>query len=112
MYVTRIFKTIWAEDPPERGSFSDNVGFYPEHLKVGYALKLPFAPYVGLRISDHTEKAKFRCSPIIEVTWNHHDKSFTCLVEDEAPFDFDGYHYGFDWLIEEAVKDGWKKIKT
>jgi hypothetical protein len=111
MFITKIYKTIWAEDPPERGSFSDNVGFYPEHLRVGYALKLPFCPCLGLRISDHTEKENFESGEIINITWNHHEKAFNCLVEDEAPFIFEGQSYEFDWLIDEAIKDGWKKLK-
>ena len=111
MFITKIYKTIWAEDPPEQGSFSDDVGFYPEHLRVGYALKLPFAPYVGLRISDHTDKAKFESGDLIDVTWNHHEKAFICLAGDEAPFISVGMSYEYDWLIDEAMRDGWKKLK-
>lgn len=111
MFITKIYKTIWAEEPPEKGSFSDNLGFIPEHLRVGYALKLPFAPYIGLRIVDHNDKAKFQSGEIIEVTWNHQENAFVCLVEDEAPFVMDGASYEFDWLIDEAMADGWKKVK-
>lgn len=111
MFITKIYKTIWAEDPPERGSFSDDIGFIPEHLRVGYALKLPFAPYVGLRITDQNENSHFQSGEIIEVTWNNQEKAFICLVEDEAPFVVDGASYEFDWLIDEAMADGWKKLK-
>ena len=111
MYIIKLYKTIWAEDPPEVGSFSDNVGYYPEHLRVGYALKLPFAPYLNLRVSDITEKAKFQSGLIIDVTWSNHEKAFVCLVGDEAPFEMDGEYFDFNWLIDEAMKDGWKKIK-
>lgn len=110
MYTVKLFKTIWAEEPPEAGSFSETVGFYPEHLRMGYVVKMPFAPYPGLRISDKTEKGSFQSGEIIQVTWQQHTKSFICLTDDEAPFVANNESYDFDWLIDEALKDGWRKI--
>ena len=111
MYIVKIFKTIWADDPPDPNVHPDDVTFYPEYIRMGHALKIPFAPYPGIRITNQTEKGSFNSGEIIEVTWQAKDSTFICLVEDEAPFSDGHQSYEFDWLVDEALKDGWKKIK-
>lgn len=113
MFTVKIYKTIWAEEPPEMGSFSDEVGFLPDHVHVGFALKLPFAPFTGLKIANETDNYSFTSGEIIEVRWQHDEQTFICSVKDENPFQEGSYEYTFQWLIDQAINEsGWQRIST
>lgn len=112
MFKVSIFKTIWAGDLPSDEGFVADLKHltqeYPDCVPLEYSLELPFAPYPGLSINDDKDGQCFRSGEIQKVTWFNHDNVFGCWVEDSQPYSARGYGYSYEWLVDRALKDGWK----
>ena len=115
MYTTTIFKTVWTGDLPNEGSVFEQLKYlseqYPDCVSLQYQLELPFAPYPGLSITDEADNFYFRSGKIVEVTRFNEKKEFGCWVEDEKPHGSRGYDYSYEWLVNHALKEGWKLAK-
>lgn len=89
----RVEKRIWR-DRDEKVDFTC----------VYYELDVGDAPARGTELAD----GRWFSGPLTAVIWNSDAERFNCRVEDEEPcFDRD-YDYSHEFLLENALMQGWQ----
>ena len=94
MYDVKVFHRIWSNDDFDNDD--------TQTILFSHTLKLPFPPYIGLKLSE----VNWWCSkPIEEVLWDNHNNCFTCNLANAIA----SKNASYDQLIELALDDGWEK---
>jgi hypothetical protein len=70
-----------------------------------YDLALPFVPFTGLALHE----GRWTSGRIEDVTYGVEKSTFDCRVENEYAQSDDG-DIDFDFLVQDAVAQGWKLI--
>lgn len=70
--------------------------------------------YYELRVGDTPQRGqelvqgRWFSGPLTMVVWNRDDRQFKCRVDDEVPCFDATYDYSHDFLVENALEQGWR----
>lgn len=97
MFKTIFCKSIWDGESPESSSY----------LAILHREEdLPFAPTLGVEIYWGLDMPQ----ALVRVRWEISENRFVCNMKDEFPHEIGVDEYDFDWLVTNAVQDGWTLI--
>ncbi len=89
----RVEKRIWKD----RLKSSD-------YTCLCYELEVADTPARGSELHE----GRWFSGPVSSVIWNVDEACFHCRVEDEAPSIDRDYEYTHEFLVENAVSEGWR----
>ncbi|MFA7096486.1 MAG: hypothetical protein WC383_08405 [Gammaproteobacteria bacterium] len=89
----RVEKRVWKD----RGKQSDYTCLY-------YELDVGAPPQRGAQLRH----GRWFSGPLTFVIWNVDDRQFKCRVADEVPGADHDYDYSHDFLVQNALHEGWK----
>ncbi|SCZ64192.1 hypothetical protein [Thiohalomonas denitrificans] len=69
-----------------------------------YQLEVTEAPELGEELIER----RWYSGPLTFVVWNPEDESFKCRVDDETPCTDATYDYSPEFLVENALQQGWR----
>ena len=93
MYRCHVEKRIW-QDVLKTSTYT----------LVYHDLEMAEAPEIGDQLND----SRWYSGPLTHVVWNVDDEVFNCRVDDEAPSIDADYEYGYEFIVENALMEGWK----
>lgn len=94
MYKCHVEKRVWWDGDQS----SDFTPFY-------YDLDVAQKPELGHQLRD----GRWFSGPLTFVVWNVDDECFHCRVVDEKPSADMTYEYSHEFLVENALQEGWKR---
>ncbi len=89
----RVEKRVW-HDP-------DKV---TDYTCLYYELDVVDAPERGAELTDRP----WYSGPLTLVVWSMDDESFKCRVDDEVPCTDHTYEYSHEFLVANALQQGWR----
>lgn len=93
----RVEKRVWRD----AGKASDYTCLY-------YELDVDGAPERGVQLHE----GRWFSGPLTFVIWSTDDAQFKCRVVDETPCTDGVYDYSHDFLVENALLEGWKTCES
>ncbi|GIU42300.1 hypothetical protein TUM4438_08540 [Shewanella sairae] len=66
-------------------------------------LELPFVPFIGLRLSENLGSSE----PVSSIAWCQESSEFNCHIDSREVEMDDGFDLDLEYLIEEALDNGW-----
>ncbi len=89
----RVEKRIWQH--PTRNS---------DYTCLYYELEVSDAPERGRELRD----GRWFSGPLSSIVWSAVDEQFKCRVPDEVPLASPEEEYSHDFLVENALQEGWQ----
>lgn len=89
----RVEKRVWKD--PHKAS---------DYTCLYYELDVEATPERGQQLHE----GHWFSGPLASVIWNVDDAQFKCRVEDEVPYSDRDYEYTHDFLVQNALHEGWK----
>jgi hypothetical protein len=104
LYEVVVRKCLWTDEEHLVQDVS-KVEPKPQVAIFTRTVKLPFIPFIGLKICDGI----WDSGPLRSVVWDVKEEKFSCSTDDEFPRYSFGSHLSYDDLLSLNIEMGWQR---